>query len=171
MIGALRRLASDTRASSAVEMALVTPFLLVLVCSFVEAGNFVMNEHGLVKAVRDGARFAARQDFSNYTGCSGQPGGTVVTDTQEVVIHGYRSGGTGYLTPNIAAANITVATSCALNAGGQTMQGGIYGARANGGQIVTVSASVPYRFMIGAFGFTGAGFNLNAASHAAVTGL
>ena len=90
MIGALRRLASDTRASSAVEMALVTPFLLVLVCSFVEAGNFVMNEHGLVKAVRDGARFAARQDFSNYTGCSGQPGGTVVTDTQEVVIHGYR---------------------------------------------------------------------------------
>jgi Flp pilus assembly protein TadG len=171
MIGALRRLASDTRASSAVEMALVTPFLLVLVCSFVEAGNFVMNEHGLVKAVRDGARFAARQDFSNYTGCSGQPGGTVVTDTQEVVIHGYRSGGTGYLTPNIAAANITVATSCALNAGGQTMQGGIYGARANGGQIVTVSASVPYRFMIGAFGFTGAGFNLNAASQAAVTGL
>ena len=171
MMGALRRLASDTRASSAVEMALVTPFLLVLVCSFVEAGNFVMNEHGLVKAVRDGARFAARQDFSNYTGCSGQPGGTVVTDTQEVVIHGYRSGGTGYLTPNIAAANITVATSCALNAGGQTMQGGIYGARANGGQIVTVSASVPYRFMIGAFGFTGAGFNLNAASQAAVTGL
>ena len=171
MIGGLRRLASDTRASSAVEMALVTPFLLVLVCSFVEAGNFVMNEHGLVKAVRDGARFAARQDFSNYTGCSGQPGGTVVTDTQEVVIHGYRSGGTGYLTPNIAAANITVATSCALNAGGQTMQGGIYGARANGGQIVTVSASVPYRFMIGAFGFTGAGFNLNAASQAAVTGL
>ena len=51
------------------------------------------------------------------------------------------------------------------------MQGGIYGARANGGQIVTVSASVPYRFMIGAFGFTGAGFNLNAASQAAVTGL
>ena len=73
----------------------------------------------------------------------------VVADTQEVVIHGYRSGGTGYLTPNIAPANITVATSCTLNAGGQTMQGGIYGARANGGQIVTVSASVPYRFMIG----------------------
>ena len=171
MIGAFRRLASDTRASSAVEMALVTPFLLLLLSSFVEAGNFVMNEHGLVKAVRDGARFAARQDFSNYTGCSGQPGGTVVADTQEVVIHGYRSGGTGYLTPNIAAANITVATSCSLNAGGQSMQGGIYGARTNGGQIVTVSASVPYRFMIGAFGFTGAGFNLNAASQAAVTGL
>jgi hypothetical protein len=121
--------------------------------------------------VRDGARFAARQDFSNYTGCSGEPGGTVVADTKEVVIHGYRSGGTGYLTPNIAPANINVATSCTLNAGGQSMQAGIYGSRANGGQIVTVSASVPYRFMIGAFGFTGAGFNLNAASQAAVTGL
>ena len=168
---ALRHLLSDTRANSAVEMALVAPFLLVLVCSFVEAGNFVMNEHGLVKSVRDGARFAARQDFSNYTGCSGAPGGTVVTDTQEVVIHGYRSGGTGYLTPNIAPANITVATSCTLNAGGQSMKAGIYGARANGGQIVTVSASVPYRPMIGAFGFTGMGFHLNAASQAAVAGL
>jgi len=167
----LRNLVSDTRASSAVEMALVTPFLVVLVCSFLEAGNFVMNEHGLVKAVRDGARFAARQNFSNYTACSGAPGGSVVTDTQEVVIHGVRSGGTGYLTPNIAAANITVSTSCAATAGGQSMQGGIYGTRANGGQIVTVTASVPYRSMIGAFGFTGRGFNLNAASQAAVTGL
>ena len=171
MRNVLRLVRSDTAGSAAVEMALVTPFLVVLICSFLEAGNFVMNEHGLVKAVRDGARFAARQDFSNYTACSGQPGGTVVADTQNVVIHGVRSGGSAFLTPNITVANITVATSCAASAGGQSMQGGIYGSRANGGQIVTVSANVPYRPMMGAFGFTGMGFHLNAASQAAVTGL
>ena len=30
----------------------------------VELGNYFLNEHSLVKAVRDGARYAARQDFS-----------------------------------------------------------------------------------------------------------
>lgn len=164
------RLLTDCRGNAAVEMALVLPLLLMMIFSFAEAGNYVMTEHGLVKAVRDGARFAARQDFTNYTACSGEPGGTVVADTQNIVIHGLRSGGAKYLAPNISTDDITVATSCASTAGGQNMKG-IYTLRANGGQVVTVSATVPYRPLIGAFGFTGIGFDLYAASQAAVTGL
>ena len=168
----LSLLFADAGGNAAVEMALVLPLLLVLMFSAAEAGNYVMNEHGLVKAVRDGARFAARQNFSNYTGCSGSPGGTVVADTQNVVIHGLRSGGSKYLVPNIAPGDITVSMGCGPSVGGQDMHG-IYDVLPlnQHGQKVIVSASVVYRPLTGAFGLTGAGLKLNAASQAAVTGL
>ena len=90
----MRALLSDRDGSAAAEMALVLPLLLVLTFGPLELGNYFMNQHTLVKAVRDGARFAARQDFTNYTACSGSPGGTVVADTTNVVMNGLMSGGT-----------------------------------------------------------------------------
>src|SRR5690242_18914531 len=151
----VRHLRRDCRGSAAVEMALVMPLLLVILFGSVELGNYFMNEHSLVKAVRDGARFAARQSFANYAGCSGSPGGTVVTDTQNVVMYGYRTGST-VLTPNINASDITVTTSCATSVGGQNMSG-IYSGRASGAQKVIVSATVDYRSVIGSLGFRGFG--------------
>ena len=70
-------LGRDRKGSAAVEMALVTPLLLVIMFGSVEVGNFFYNEHLLTKAVRDGARYAARQNFSYYA-CSGPPTGTDV---------------------------------------------------------------------------------------------
>lgn len=167
----LRLVLADRRGSAAVEMVLVTPLLLALMFGAAELGNYFMNEHTLVKAVRDGARYAARQSFSNYTSCSGSPGGTVVDDTKNVVMYGYRSGGSSLLTPNIDADDITVTTSCTTSAGGQDMEG-IYSGRAGtGAQIVTVSATVDYLSVWGAFGFSGAGKQLNAEAEAAVTGI
>ena len=165
-VSLLRR---DCSAAAAAEMALVLPLLLVIMFGSLELGNYFMNEHTLVKAVRDGARYAARQSFTNYTSCSGSPGGTVVADTQNVVMNGVVSGGT-IITPNITAANVTVTTSCMAAAGGQTMTG-IYQGRANGAQIVEVDAEVNYRPIISAFGFTGIGLKLNATSQAAVSGI
>ena len=159
----------DDRGNAAAEMALVMPFLLVLLTGSVELGNYFMDEHMLVKGVRDGARYAARQDFSNYTACSGSPGGTVVADTKNIVRTGQLSGGTDRL-PNWGSATFSVTTSCATTAGGQNMKG-IYVARTNGAQIVTVSARVPYAPVLEAFGFRGTGFNLNATAQAAVTGI
>ena len=150
-------------------MALVLPLLLMMMFSSLEVGNYFMNEHTLVKAVRDGARFAGRQSFTNYTACSGSPGGTVVNDTRNVVMRGYLSGGT-IITPNIQAADIDVTTSCMTTAGGETM-GGIYTGRTSGAQIVTVTASVDYRPVVSVFGFKGLGLELNAASQAAVAGM
>lgn len=158
------------RGAAAVEMALVLPLLLVLLFGSVELGNYFMNEHSLAKAVRDGARFAARQSFVDYTSCSGAPGGTVVNDTRNIVMNGYLAGGTAVLTPNIEAADINVETSCSATAGGEDMEG-IYRGRASGAQIVTVSASVDYRPVLGSFGFSGMGATLNARSQAAVTGI
>jgi len=176
----LARLAlRDRRGVAAAEMALVTPLLLIIMFGSVELGNYFMNEHSLGKAVRDGARFAARQSFTEFGACSGAPGGAVVADTRNVVMSGYLAGGT-VLTPNISPSDITLSVSCASSAGGQDMLG-IYrsrfgstcnGATANGcAQTVTVSATVDYRPVLSAFGFRGIGMQLNASSHAAVTGI
>lgn len=164
----LRALIQDRSAAAAAEMALVLPLLLLILFSSVELGNYFMNEHRLTEAVRNGARFAARQSFSNYATCSGAPSGTVVPDTRNIVMRGYLTGGT-IITPNVQATDITVSTSCMASAGGQTMTG-IYAGRTGGAQIVTVAASVNYRPVVSAFGFTGAGLKLNARSEAAVAG-
>lgn len=166
----LARFIRNPRGAAAAEMALVAPLLLTIMLGTTELGNYFWNEHTLLKAVRDGARFAARQQFSNYTGCSGSPGGTVVSDTQNVVVYGYLSG-TSKLTPNISTSDVTVTTSCATTVDGQNMSG-LYKSQANGAQIVIVSATVTYRPIIAAaFGFSGINTHLNATSQAAVTGL
>lgn len=175
----LQHLSIDLSGAAAVEMALVAPLLLIIMFGSVELGNYFLDEHKLVKAVRDGARFAARQSFTNYTACSGQPGGTVVADTQNVVVSGYLSGGSA-LTPNISASNVTLSVSCVSATSGQNMLG-IYtsrlggtcnGAPANGcAQVVTVNATVNYLPVLGSYGFSGLGMTLNASSQAAVTGI
>jgi len=167
--------ARDRRGAAAAEMALVLPLLLTIMYGSLELGNYFMNEHSLVKAVRDGARFAARQSFTNYTSCSGSPGGTVVDDTTKVVRNGYLSGGT-LVTPRVEASNISVTTSCKTDAGGQTMSGIYAGRDVNGdgqtdAQIVTVRAEVPYQPILGFFGFSVSGMELNARSEAAVAGM
>lgn len=163
-----RSILRDRQGSAAVEMALVTPLLLIILFGSVEVGNFFYNEHLLSKAVRDGARFAARQNFSYYT-CSGAPTGTVVADTRKIVK-------TGYLTPPANSdrlyswndSTITLDTRCD-NTLGLT---GIYRGKTTGAPIVTVSATVPYRPIARTlFGFSGVGVNLNATQRAAVTGL
>jgi len=156
-------------------MALVLPLLLALICSCVELGNYFMDEHRLIKAVRDGARFAARQDVSNFTGCSGNVTGQVLTDTQNVVMTGVLSGGDVSM-PNISTSNVTVSiVGCSTTAGGQNMLG-IYSGIKNGSgtvvgaPIVNVSASVPYAPAMRAFGWNGSGLTLNASQQAAVMG-
>ena len=156
--------------NAAAEMAMVAPLLLIIMLGCLELGNYFWNEHTLLKAVRDGARFAARQPFSNYSACTGNPGGTVVGDTRNVVMYGALSG-TSALTPNISAANITVTQSCTTTAGGQTMTG-LYTGDTNGAHVVTVSATVAYRPVLAiALGFSGVGAQLYASSQAAVSGL
>jgi Flp pilus assembly protein TadG len=164
----------DRRGAAAAEMALVTPLLLVIMIGSVELGSFFYNEHILVKAVRDGARYAARQNFSNYA-CSGAPGGTVVADTQALVRTSLLSGGSNRFA-DIQDSDITLDTRCELTAdddlGSTENMTGIYRGAASGAPIVTVTAVVDYAPVIGAaFGFSGVGLKLNASEQAAVMGL
>lgn len=143
------------------------PLLLVILTGSVELGRYFHNEHLVVKAVRDGARFAARHDFSYFESCSGAPGGTVVEDTQNLVRTGLRTGGSAQLA-DWEATTITVNTSCSSTAGGQSMTG-IYSGRTAGAPIVTVTAAVAYSPL---FGSTILGdLTLAATQQAAVTGI
>lgn len=159
----------DARGTAAAEMALVLPLLLIIMFGSFELGNYFRNEHILVKAVRDGARFAARHNFDNYAACSGTVGDPLLTDTRNVVKTGVVSGGTDRL-PSWTATTISVTMACATTTGGQTMNG-IYKGRASGAPIVTVSATVPYTPVLRSFGFSGVGLNLNASQQAAVMGI
>lgn len=164
-----RRLWRSTRAAAAAEMALVAPLLLIIMFGAVELGNYFYNEHILVKAVRDGARFAARQNFSYYSGCSGSPGGTVVADTRNLVKTGLLSGGSDRLAA-WNATTISLTTNCTTTANSITLSG-IYRGRASGAPRVTVTASVPYVPVLASIGFSGVGLSLNASEQAAVMGI
>ena len=176
----LTRLWRTTRGTAAAEMALVTPLLLILMMGSVELGNYFYNEHILVKAVRDGARYAARQNFTNYDACSGLPTGTVVDDTKKLVKTGLLIGPSGEvvtMTPGpldrLAAWNattISVTMSCTTTANSTTLSG-IYRGRTTGAPVVTVSAIVPYIPVLASFGFRGTGLSLNATQQAAVMGI
>ena len=160
----------DRAGTAAAEMALVLPLLLVLMCSAIEAANYFYNEHVLVQAVRDAARFAARQDAANFTSCSGSPSGSVVSDTTNMLENGLLTGGSTRFP--WTGSTVTVTTSCNTSLG----LGGVYNSMTNasggsiGAPVVTVTASVPYTPLLQAFGFSGVGLHLNATQQAAVAG-
>ena len=176
------RALADTRGSAVVEMALVMPLLLLIMFGSVELGNYFMAEHKLVKAVRDGARFAARQSFSNYSTCSSTsanvptPGvsNSVYENTKLVVRKGSLDSSTTDLLPNWTSATFGATVQC-TNAIGSYTPGGIYSgnnfASANNAGWITVTVQIPYRPVLQAFGFRGTGALLNASQQAAVTGL
>ena len=56
----LRALLASDDAAAAAEMALVVPLLVILMFGSFELGRYFLDEHVVVKAVRDGARYASR---------------------------------------------------------------------------------------------------------------
>jgi len=175
----LSKLAKDKRGTAAAEMALVTPLLLSLLMSAAELGNYFYDEHKLIKAVRDGARYAARQKFSNFSTCSGSvptsgTAGSVYENTKLMVRKGALDTNANDLLPNWDSVTFSATMSCTTSlddgAGGNLTLGGIYAATSAPTVVVTVS--LPYRSIIGtAFGFSGYGVSLNATQSAAVMGL
>ena len=176
MLRTFLRLAGDRRGSAAIEMAMVTPLLLILMFGSIELGNYFWNEHTLLKAVRDGARFAARQSFNSFSTCSSAgtdlSSATVGSDTKKVVQKGTLDSTQPDLLPNWSTATFKLTATCATTqVGGQTMSG-LYKNDPNGWTKVTVETTLTYRPVIAvALGFSGVGYQLYAQSQAAVTGL
>jgi Flp pilus assembly protein TadG len=166
----------NRRGAAAAEMALVAPLLCAILFGSVELGSFFYNEHMLVKAVRDGARYAARQSFSYYesgtpAACASPTDATMLGNVRALVRTSLLSAGTDRF-PDIQDSDITLSTTCPTLVAGQTMSGIYRNKAVPGAPIVTVSATVDYAPVIGAaFGFSGLGFHLNASQQAAVTGI
>ena len=161
----------DQRGSAGAEMALVAPLLCAILIGSVELGSLFYNEHILVKAVRDGARYAARQSFTNYT-CSGEPTAPVGTNTRALVRTSLLSGSDRFA--DIQDTDIVIGTRCTTTLGSPTqdMRSGIYKNMTTGAPIVTIAATVDYTPVIGAaFGFSGVGMRLHANEEAAVMGI
>jgi len=164
------------RGAAAAEMALVTPLLVGILFGSVELGRYFLDQHVVVKAVRDGARYAARRDFADYAACSGAPGGTVAADTRNLVRTGRVAAGgiarLGYW-PNTSPYGITISVSCAPTVSSPTpgAYGGIYENMDTGAPVVTVTASVPYQSLFGTLGMSNGTLTLNATSQAAVMGI
>ena len=172
----LTNLLQNEQANAAAEMAMVTPLLLILMLGSVELGNYFWNEHTLLKAVRDGARYAARQGFSNFNTCSSSgsdvSSSTVGLNTKTVVQKGSLDSTQPDLLPNWSTATFKLTATCATSqVSGQDMLG-LYKNNANGWTKVSVETTLTYRpFMAVALGFSGVGYQLYAQSQAAVTGL
>jgi hypothetical protein len=161
-----------TSGSAAAEMALVVPLLATLMFGSLEVGKFFWDEHIVLKGVRDGVRFASRQNFATMP-CGGTAaneeqiqnlvryGKTVVTDADLPRLHYWGSNDT-----------ITVEIFCYPNEGAddERIFEGIYGARDQVPR-VRVSAAVPYSPIAASIGFGSDGLSLNAQSEAAVFGL
>jgi Flp pilus assembly protein TadG len=169
----LARLWVDRSGAAAAEMAMVTPFLVLLMFGSFELGKYFWDEHIVVKAVRDGARFAARQSFASMP-C---PSGPAANETQikNVVMYGK---------PVVTAADKTrlfywtdpatvqVIITCYDNAGtdGARVYDGVYSDRASVPQ-VTVKANIPYSPIVGTVTSLNSGAHLNAEDQATVFGI
>lgn len=164
----LRRTSSLLRSTSgaaAAEMALATPLLISLMFGSFELGNYYLSEHVVVKAVRDGARFAGRQSFSEYN-CT-TPSSIAIDRTRNVTRTGQvASGGTPRLDGWTDGTTITVSVACSA-----ATNAGIYKDKPGGAPVVTVSAAVPYSSLLGQIGLSNPNLVLNANAEAAVTGI
>lgn len=160
--------------AAAAEMALILPFLLALLFGSAELGNYFLDEHGLVKQVRDGARYAARIPLeANYI-CPN----TVSPAAQALITNVTRTGtvtgtGTGrfnaaYWARNCGSATqtVTITIRCVSN----DDYDGIYQSLDGDIPVVKVSAAVGYRSLLGSLGLPTANACLRAESEAPVIG-
>jgi Flp pilus assembly protein TadG len=154
-------------------MALVTPLLLTLMFGSFELGNYFLDNHVVAKAVRDGARYASRRSFSDFT-CS-SAATDIVDKTRNLTRTGQvATGGTARLPGWTSATSVTVTVTCNTTGNGGSGFTGVYTGLAGmggGAPVVTVTASVPYHSLFQALGFNATALTLNARAQAPVMGI
>jgi len=157
------------KGSAAVEMALVAPLMLILMFGSFELGNYFMDNHVVAKAVRDGARYASRRGFAEYSCAAATT--DVVDKTRNLIRTGQLTGGTARLPGWTDPTTITVAVTCNTTGNNGAAFTGIYTGMSTGAPVVTVSAAVPYHSLFGAVGFNATSLTLRARSQAPVMGI
>jgi Flp pilus assembly protein TadG len=164
MLGQLIR---NRSGAAAVEMALVAPLLIAIMFGAMELGYYFYSEHVVVKAVRDGARFASRQTFDHYDCATSGVDTTVQGETQRVTrTDRVASGGAARLASWTSDASVSVTMRAAPL--------GTYGSFYGGMTcipVVVVSATVPYASLFSLLGFNAVNLQLRATSEVPVMGV
>jgi Flp pilus assembly protein TadG len=175
----------DDKGSAAVEMALVTPLLLVLMVGSVELSNLFMDEHALEKQVRDGARYAARLSIDSAYSCPTtvfkDPNANTniinVTKTGAVSGAGNPRWPSSYWARTCTgqAQTVTVSIRCVAKSQIDAANDGVTGIYTSlpGTTIpvVKVSGAVQYRSVLARIGFNATNVCLSAESEAPVQGI
>lgn len=161
----LAPLRADRKGAASAEMALVIPILFALMCGGFELSRYFLHEHTVLKAVRDGARYASRRKFTDYSCASANAG------AEQAIRNLTRTGTIGGTQPRLSywTDETTITVSVACDTSGTYK--GVYEGLALGAPVVTVSASVPYTSLFGLLGYNTSGLALNAKSESAVMGI
>lgn len=175
-LGNLGRLRASDEGAAAAEMALVLPLLVVLMFGSLEMGKYFLDEHVVVKAVRDGARYASRQGFAQYT-CPATVSTDVTNRTRDIVRFGKPNPTAGdvprlsyWQATSDGQPSVQVTLACPTSLDGTEAHGGLYAGKANV-PVVTVRATVEYKSLSGMFGWAGTSLDVIAESESAVMGL
>ncbi len=164
-----RHLLRDTSGVAAAEMALVVPLLLIIMFGSFELGNYFHNNHVVIKAVRDGARYASRRGFADFDCTSGAPADAAVTAIANVTRTGQvADGGTPRLANWTDASTVEVSISCEDNSA--ATYAGIYDGRTVF-PVVSISAIVPYSSLFSDMVFDASTLSINAESQIPVMGI
>lgn len=155
----------DTRGAAAAEMALMTPLMLVLMFVGFEAGHFFYTEQKVIKAVREGARYAGRLPFTNFQ-CGQTTNATAVTQIQRVTQTGTVTG-TVPRVYGLEANDITVTHRCDTD----FVDAGIFKGTTGGAPVVLVQARTNYNSLFEALGLVDSSFFVQASAEAVVNGI
>ena len=109
MICIAKKAMARQRGAVLVEMALVTPILLVLLLATADLTRAFIEHNTVTKSVRNGARYVAANAFQGTTGLV-TVDATLANETRNLVVYGSTNppGGATPVVPGLTLANITV---------------------------------------------------------------
>ena len=155
----------ETRGAAAAEMALMLPLLLILIFVGFEAGHYFYTEHKVIKAVREGARYAGRQPWG-YINCNDPIDADAESRIKQVTLTGTLTGTVPRI-PGMELGDITVTRGCDPNFEGD----GIFKGTADGAPLVLVQARTAYPSLFEQLGLLDSSFQVQASAEAVVNGI
>lgn len=157
----------DERGAAASEFALMVPLMIVLIFAGMEAGHYMFTEHKVIKAVREGSRYAGRLTFGTYDCTNSTIDATAAQNIRNVTRTGQPSGTPAPHVRGWTDGQVTVSLDC-----DSTTTTGIFSANgSDGAPRVTVSANTTYPSLFnGMVGLDDTG-TIQASAQAVVNGI
>ena len=168
---ALRSFLGNTRGAAAVEMALILPIVMTLLFGGMEGGYYFWSEHRVVKAVRDGARYAGRQSFDQFDCATGEVKEPANQHIKDITRTGTWDGSGDPIIPGWNDTTTTIILTVPACDPTYTAIGLFNYPNSPGAIRVRVSADVPYRSLFAVLGFDTSTLRLRASEQAVVMGL
>ena len=175
MILCIRHLLKSTSGAAAAELALLLPLLTLLMFGGMEMGGYLWAEHQVIKSVRNGVRFAGRQDFANFE-CDATDVGSADTAVRNLVRTGTIDGTGEPIVREWQAATdgITIGVACQTDADYSTT--GIYADMSGtdtpaveSARLVEIEVTLPYPSLFADLGYLD-GRNITASAQSPVVG-